>query len=676
MAARRIYTPARIVALAMIGMVVLGLVSLRFDSREDRVSVPAGAKAGQLTTHTCTYPTEAGSLPADCGTLVVKENRADPASRLIALPVTRIRSKAAHPGDPIFRMEGGPGITNMDFPQASRYVGDHDVVLVGYRGVDGSSQLDCPEVTSALSHSTDFVTASSFDAMTGAFRACATRLRDDGVDLAGYTLGQRTDDFEDARRALGYRQVDLLSESAGTRTAMIYAWRHPASVHRSVMVGVNPPGHYLWDPATTDAQIERYSQLCAQDSTCRSNTADLAATMRGEAAHIPDHWLFAPISPGNVRIASFFGLMDSSSDASPISAPQTIGAWLSAANGDPSGLWMQSFMARLIFPTRVWGEAAATAREDAGVARAYFAKAEPGSILGNDATDFMWANGAVVDSWPAGPGDDEYAHVQPSNVPTLLIGGTLDFATPPNFATDELLPSLPNGRQVVLPNFGHTTDFWYQQQAAGTRLVSTFLDTGRVDTSGYVHQSIAFDRGPSQGMIAKIVLGSLVGLAALAVVGLLLAGLRSRRGGFRRRGGAVMRTLGPVLFGLGGWSLGVLLAMTLRPTLPIGDRVFGVVAIGVPIWLGVFAGWARRGMPGRTLHAGCWLAAAGALAGGWLGIVALPVPLAVFTGIAGAAAGANLALIAFDISRERRTPTSPSPSTGSVSGVPVGASAS
>ncbi|HXJ63652.1 MAG TPA: alpha/beta hydrolase [Actinomycetota bacterium] len=652
MRARRIATAARIVALAVIGVVLVGLVILRFDSGDDRVSVPAGARAGQLTTHTCTYPTEAGALPADCGTLVVKENRADPASRLIALPVVRIHAKSPHPGDPIFRMEGGPGITNMTFPQASRFVGRHDVVLVGYRGVDGSSQLDCPEVTSAMSHSEDFLAASSFRAVAGAFRECASRLRGDGVDLAGYTLGQRTDDFEDARRALGYAKVDLLSESAGTRTAMVFAWRHPASIDRSVMVGVNPPGHYLWDPVTTDAQIERYSELCAQDATCRSRTADLAGTMRAEAAQIPDHWFVFPISPGIVRIGSFFGLMDAS-QASPISAPQTIGAWLAAANGDPSGFWLQSLMGRLIFPTRVWGEAAATAQEDASAAGAYFAQGHPGSILGNAGSEFMWADGGLADAWPAGPGDEGYAHVQPSSVPTLLIGGTLDFATPANFATDELLPALANGHQVVLPNFGHTTDFWYQQQDAGTHLVSGFFDSGAVDTSGYVHQSIEFGRGPSQGMLAKIVLGSIVGLAALAVVGLLLVGLKYRRGGFRGRGGAWVRTLGPVLFGLGGWSLGIVLVMTLWPGLPITDRIFTVAAIGVPVWFGVFAGWARRDMPGRTVHAGFWLVAAGALAGGWLGVVAVAMPLAVFTAIAGSAAGANLALILFDISRER-----------------------
>ena len=75
------------------------------------------------------------------------ENRADPQSRLIALPVTRIRARSAHPGEPVFRLEGGPGITNMKFSKASRFAGNHDVVLVGYRGVDGSSGSTAPRST-------------------------------------------------------------------------------------------------------------------------------------------------------------------------------------------------------------------------------------------------------------------------------------------------------------------------------------------------------------------------------------------------------------------------------------------------------------------------------------------------------------------------------------------------
>jgi len=141
---RRGFTPARVVALAVIAVLVASLASIGMRG-DGRISIPAGAKAGDLTLVSCTYPTEEGNYRAECGTLVVPEDRADPGSRLIAVPVTVIHARSADPGEPIFRLEGGPGITNMVFPLASRLAEDHDVVLVGYRGVDGSVRLDCPE---------------------------------------------------------------------------------------------------------------------------------------------------------------------------------------------------------------------------------------------------------------------------------------------------------------------------------------------------------------------------------------------------------------------------------------------------------------------------------------------------------------------------------------------------
>ena len=174
---------ARITGLVLIVILALGLAYVKLASGGDKVSVPAGAKAGQLSLHPCHYGTEQGSYAADCGTLVVPENRAEPGSRLIALPVTRIRALSAHPGAPVFRLEGGPGRTNMHFSKASRLAENHDVVLVGYRGVDGSVRLDCPEVASALKRSTDLLGQKSFDAYAQGFRDCAARLQGDGVDL-------------------------------------------------------------------------------------------------------------------------------------------------------------------------------------------------------------------------------------------------------------------------------------------------------------------------------------------------------------------------------------------------------------------------------------------------------------------------------------------------------------
>ena len=111
----RAFTPARIAALVAIGLVVLGLGYIHVSSGDNSVSVPSGAKAGDLILHDCDYATEDGSYAADCGTLVVPENRHKAGSRLIALPVTRIRARSADPAEPIFRLQGGPGITNMAF---------------------------------------------------------------------------------------------------------------------------------------------------------------------------------------------------------------------------------------------------------------------------------------------------------------------------------------------------------------------------------------------------------------------------------------------------------------------------------------------------------------------------------------------------------------------------------
>jgi hypothetical protein len=67
---RRIGFP-RITGLMLIALLVIGLAYLKFAPSGNAVSVPAGAKAGQLALHPCHYGTEQGSYAADCGILTV-----------------------------------------------------------------------------------------------------------------------------------------------------------------------------------------------------------------------------------------------------------------------------------------------------------------------------------------------------------------------------------------------------------------------------------------------------------------------------------------------------------------------------------------------------------------------------------------------------------------------------
>ena len=59
----RAFTWTRIAALLVIGCCCLGMTYIRFAPGDTAVSVPAGAKAGQLTMHACTYATEKGAMP-------------------------------------------------------------------------------------------------------------------------------------------------------------------------------------------------------------------------------------------------------------------------------------------------------------------------------------------------------------------------------------------------------------------------------------------------------------------------------------------------------------------------------------------------------------------------------------------------------------------------------------
>jgi pimeloyl-ACP methyl ester carboxylesterase len=653
---KSIFTPSRIAALLLIGIVVVGLAYLHFAPGDDTGSIPRGAQAGALILERCDYGTEKGTYEADCGTLVVPENRHKADSRLIALPVTRIRARSAKPGAPIFRLQGGPGVTNMAFPFASRFADKHDVVLVGYRGVDGPSKLDCPEVTSAREHAHGFLTEKAFQADGAAYKACADRLREEGVDLAGYTLPQRVDDLDAARRALGYRRIDLLSESAGTRTAMIYAWRHPQRIHRSVMIGANPPGNFLWDPKTTDEQIDRYAALCAKDASCRSRTPDLAASMHSAYESIPDRWWFLPIREGNVKLGAFFGLMHATTDgAGPLAGPWTIDMLLDADKGDGSGAWLLSLMTQTIFPqAQVWGDVAAVGRSDAAYARRFFASnADSVSVIGSPGTDFQMVDGRLFDSWPSNPDESRYTRVQQSNAETLLIGGELDFATPPQNGTRQLLPHLTNGHEVVIPDIGHSDDFWTYQTPASNRLINTFFDSGRVDTTLYKRTPVDFTPAFSHGAIAYIVLGVMLGWAALMVLSLAWMALRVRwRGRFGHKSSVALRSLYAVVLGLGGLFLGVLVVLTLFPGVPLVDELVTSLSVGVPIGLGVYLAWVNSDLSATTRLTGLAAGLGGALIGARFGFDVTSAGFGLFApllAIVGATVGANLILLALDI---------------------------
>jgi pimeloyl-ACP methyl ester carboxylesterase len=520
----------RWIFLAILAVVILALAGwFLFRPRERAVTVPEGARAGDLLLAPCTVKIGDARYVADCGTLVVPENRADPASRLIVLPVERIHSPAEGPAEPIFFLAGGPGQSNMTFRPPAWLLAHHDVVLVGYRGVDGTPKLDCPEASDAMTGmGGDLLGPASLDNISAAMAACAARLQADGVDLRGYTIPEVVEDMEAARAALGYERIDLLSESYGTRVAQIYATMHPESLLRSAMIGVNPPGHFLWLPEVADAQVEYYGELCRRDPACSARTPDLAAAMRSVNQSMPRRWLFLPIDPGKVRVIAFAMLFHRTT------APMIFDAYLSAAEGDPSGLALMSLAYDFTMPKMmVWGEFFAIGSSaDFEPGRDYRAGlTTPEATLGAPMSLLIWG---AADGWPVTLMPEEYRQAHPTDVETLLVSGSIDFSTPARFAEQELLPFLNRGRHVVIAEQGHTGDFWGFQRAAAERLLTSFYDTGTADDSLYTTLPMDFKPAMRFPILAKILLGT--GVLLLAALG--WAAWRFVRRIRRRRGAA------------------------------------------------------------------------------------------------------------------------------------------
>src|SRR3990172_4900470 len=497
----------------MVASLALGAWFL-FRPGKRPITVPPGAQAGDLVLEPCPVKIEGVRYQADCGTLVAPEYRADSSSRLIALPVRRILSPPPNPAEPVFSLGGGPGISNMSGRRKPWLLANHDFVVVGYRGVDGTPKLDCPGFAEAARGSgDDLLGPASLDAIGRAVEACAASLQAEGVDLRGYTIPEVIEDMEAARRALGYGRINLLSGSYGTRVAQIYAQMHPRSLNRSAMIGVNPPGHFRWRPGTVDSQVEYYAGLCRRDPVCRGRTSDLAASMQRVNQDMPARWIGVPIDRGKVRMIAFVLLYHRTT------APIVFDAYLAAEKGDPSGLALMSLAYDFVVPKMMtWGEFLALgASADLEPGRDYRAELfVPGSILGAPMSAFVWAT--APGHWPSILMADEYRQVRPTAVETLLISGSVDFSTPAQFAEEELLPSLSRGWHVVIAEQGHTDDFWKYQPEAAERLLISFFNTGTADASLYRYLPMDFKPALRFPLLAK-------GLLAAGIVLALALGL-------------------------------------------------------------------------------------------------------------------------------------------------------
>ncbi|RPH91948.1 MAG: alpha/beta fold hydrolase, partial [Calditrichaeota bacterium] len=392
------------------------------------------AKAGDLILKSGAYQ----DRKAEYGILVVPENRDKAESRLIHLPVIRLCATAPQPLEPVFFLQGGPGASCLSADMPEWIHAEHDFVMVGYRGVDGSVSLDIPELQTAIPSAYPLSTA-SLQAIGNAMCAGFERLKAQGIELDHYSMVDVVDDLEAARSALGYNKINLWSHSYGTQVAYVYCVRHPQSIHLNMVTGASAPGWTaVWEPAMVDRQLYYYAHLWKQDSTCVKRSSDLIATIVKVLKTLPITWANVVIDPDKVKIVMYNMLFNTGT------AAQVFDAFVTAEQGDYGGLAFLSLTFDLKMKNRLnAGDFALKILTSGDVNPQRDWETEmnpPNSIIGSPMSLFNWGPLKYC-RFPIQTIPRIYRD-SPTTVRTLVVNGHPDFSSPLELTQEILMPLL------------------------------------------------------------------------------------------------------------------------------------------------------------------------------------------------------------------------------------------
>lgn len=429
------------------------------------------------------------------GTVPIKINRSDSSSEYFQLPVNIIKSHSPTPSEPIYWMEGGPGMSNLCRIPPKAFLNNHDFIRVGYRGADGIVMKDSKKVLKAMrgiDH--QMLSDKSLKNIGKTLEAYNVELAQNGIYINNFTILDVVDDFEEVRKFLDHERINIYSESYGTRVALLYSYRYPDAVHRSLMVGINPPGCFVWYPENTRKIIQMYDSINVAQSG--EVNYSIEECIKKSFENMPKRWSFFRLDPDKIKTTSFLMLF------SKQSAVMAFDAYRRAAEkGDYSGLYMIQ-IAWDNFPAPNYGDfftkgASADYNPDIDYRQSFNLK---NLEIGAPLSLLAWG---AADKWPIKTIDPEYRKPRLCNTETLMISGDLDISTPPEMAKEKLLPYMPNANQVILKHMAHCGDLVWRQYDAFTNIALRFFDEGIVDASKFKHDPINFTPDKSLNKMAK-----------------------------------------------------------------------------------------------------------------------------------------------------------------------------
>ena len=421
---------------------------------------------GSLDFEPCTLapPFGAGTTEAQCATMSVPENRAEPDGRQIELAIAWIPGdgREEHP-DPVFMLAGGPGQSARDsFPQiegAFRQVGRlRDIILLDQRGTGASHPLECEvddEFDDDMGDSTD---EERLAAAVELVKQCLASMTDS--DPRFYTTTDAIADLDAVRAAMGVEQINLVGISYGTRVAQQYARRYPAHT-RSVVLDSPVPNELILgqDHAKNlESALDRQLARCVSDKVCHERFGDPREQLgelvkRLREAPVPTTWRDPQTGveeEGELGYDDVAGLVRMYSYM-PMAASMLPLVIDEALKGRTDILRAQAQMLRGQMEGQFSRgmELSVLCSEDADQLQADPADAD--TLLGTEFIALVKAQCAV---WPRGDVPADFHEPLKTDIPFLVLTGEFDPVTPPRYG-EQIMRTLGNARLIEVQGQGH-----------------------------------------------------------------------------------------------------------------------------------------------------------------------------------------------------------------------------
>ncbi len=441
-----------------------------------------------------TYPNEkeilfendGQSVKAFEGSIQVLENRADPKSRLIPLKYVRFPATDNKNASPIIYLAGGPGgsgISTAQYPgfrfplfMALREFGD--VIALDQRGT-GKSKI-APKCTSnkTMPLAEEINEAQITKLYRDAAKDCVVFWKKQGVDVLGYTSIQSALDIDELRQHLNAEKVTLWGISYGSHLALTSLKVMSGKIDKIIIASAEGLNQTVKLPMRTDAYFARLQSAINQQPKAAKAYPDIKALMHRVHSQLKNKpiMLKIPQKDGSQIDFLFQHFHMQGMASAMIADPQRgVSRLLGMYQALDQGIteFLPQIVQRAGFANKQISFDVMSFGMD--IASGMTAKREKliieqakSSLLGSVLNFPMPQLNRAVVGLDLG---DEFRSFPRSDVPTLLLTGTLDGRTYIE-AQKEATQGLTNLTQVMVVNAGHNL---FMVSPTVTEVIKTFL---------------------------------------------------------------------------------------------------------------------------------------------------------------------------------------------------------